>query len=70
VIGGPLGVIIFLGTFVILGTFISGLLFFDSCISLLKFSRKRLLKILTNYYMGKGTPRRLKKNIYTQKWHF
>jgi len=70
ILGASLGVIIFLGTFVLLGTFVAGLLFLDSCISLLKFPRKRLHRLLDNYYTGKGIPRRLKKNIYNQKWHF
>jgi hypothetical protein len=70
IVTGSLGVIIFLGTFVLLGTFIAGLLFLDSCIGLLKFPRKRLFRLLNNYYAGNGIPRRLKNNIYYQKWHY
>ena len=65
--GGNAGTVIILGTIVIVVTAVSGALLLGSLIDLVKFSRKRLFKILDNYFSGKGIPRRLKKNLYSDK---
>ena len=68
--GGNAGTVIIIGTIIILITVICATFLLGSLVDLVKFSRKRLLKILDNYFSGNGIRRRLKKNLYSQKSHF
>lgn len=43
---------------------VSAAFLLSNCTDLLKFSRKKLLKILDNYFDGKGMPMKLKKQMY------
>jgi hypothetical protein len=51
-----------IGSMLIFGTLLLG-----SFLDLLKFSRKKLLNTLDNYFSGKGIPSGLKKNLYKKR---
>ncbi len=64
VVNGAAGVVLVWGSITIGAMLIFGTLLLSSCADLLKFSRKKLLKILDNYSSGRGIPSNLKKNLY------
>lgn len=70
IVGKSAGTVLVVGTVVISVTLIFGMLLLTDCIDLLKFSRRRLFKLLGTYFAGKGIPRRLKRKLYRQKWRF